>query len=236
MISLTQQWCESVFNLFLFRHEFEVVFSWIVKKISFSRTDFVDSEIVIFIKEFNFYSKNDMYQIVKRKSLFYSNNVPEIHIFISWQHQKLLLTAKQLQDSTFLFQINSKDKGISKLLLKLLPSLFELKDNDTIVMSTIIKKLQNMSRNRSFLISEIVRLLLLSQVTNAESEAIFSALKPVITYLRSTMRNNRLQALILVHVHRNILDNINLADVANEFVDRKDSRKHKFRRISQNYS
>ena len=33
---------------------------------------------------------------------------------------------------------------------------------------------------------------------------------------------------MLVHVHINILDNINLADVANEFVDRKDSRKQKF--------
>ena len=39
------------------------------------------------------------------------------------------------------------------------------------------------------------------------------------------MGNNRLYALILVHVHKNILENINLADVANEFVDRKDSRK-----------
>ena len=39
------------------------------------------------------------------------------------------------------------------------------------------------------------------------------------------MGNNRLHNLMLVHVHKNILDNINLADVANEFVDRKDSRK-----------
>ena len=28
-----------------------------------------------------------------------------------------------------------------------------------------------------------------------------------------------------MHVHKNILGNINLADVANEFVDRKDNRK-----------
>ena len=39
--------------------------------------------------------------------------------------------------------------------LKLLPSLFELKDNDTIDMSTIIKKLHGVPRNRPFLISEI---------------------------------------------------------------------------------
>ena len=123
----------------------------------------------------------------------------------------LLLVANQLLDST---EINSKDIGINKLVsqLKLLQSLFELKDNDTVEMSTIIKKLRNMSRNRSLFISEvgkIVRLLLLSQATNAESDGIFSALKRVKTYHRSSMGNNRLQALILVHDHNNILDNIN---------------------------
>ena len=46
------------------------------------------------------------------------------------------------------------------------------------------------------------------------------------------MENNRPHALILVvHVYKNTLDNINLADVANEFVDSKDSRKQSFRRF-----
>ena len=66
---------------------------------------------------------------------------------------------------------------ISKIVsqLKLLSSLLELKDNG-------IKKLQDMSRNRNFLISDAektVRLLLLSQATNAESERIFSARKNI---------------------------------------------------------
>ena len=105
-------------------------------------------------------------------------------------------------------------------------------------MSTIIKKLQDMSRNRSLFISEvgkIVRLLLLSQATNVGSNGIFSALKRVKIYLKSTMiKKNRLHALMLVHVHNNILDNINLADVANKFVDRKDRRKQTCRHLSQN--
>ena len=50
------------------------------------------------------------------------------------------------------------------------------------------------------------------------------------------MENNRLHALRLVHVHNNSLNNINLADVANQFVDRKDSHKQTFRYLSQNYS
>ena len=82
-----------------------------------------------------------------KENLFGSNNEPEIHIFNYLQHQKLLLVADQLQGSTFLFDSNSEDIGTSKLLsqLKLLASLLELKDNNTI----------------------FLRLLLLSQVTNA---------------------------------------------------------------------
>ena len=41
---------------------------------------------------------------------------------------------------------------------------------------------------------------------------------------------------MLVYVHNNDLNNINLADVANQFADRKDSRKQTFRYFSQNYS
>ena len=49
--------------------------------------------------------------------------------------------AKQFKIVTLLFESNREDSGISQLIsqLKILPSLFELKDNDTIVMSTINK-------------------------------------------------------------------------------------------------
>ena len=88
-----------------------------------------------------------------------------------------------------------------------------------------------MSRNRSFLISEvgkIVELLLISEALNAKINSTFSALKRVKTYLSSTMGNNWLHALILVHVYKNILDKINSADAGNEFVDRKGSCKQTF--------
>ena len=45
----------------------------------------------------------------------------------------------------------------------------------------------------------------------------------------------QLHALMLEHVHINILDNINLPDVVNDFADRRDSRKQKFGHFSQNY-
>ena len=93
-----------------------------------------------------------------------------------------------------------------------------------------------MSRNRSLFISDvgkIVRLLLFSQATNIKSSGVFSALKCVKTYLRPTMGNNPQHTLMLVHVHNNILDNINLADIANQFVDNKD--RQTFRHLSLNY-
>ena len=43
------------------------------------------------------------------------------------------------------------------------------------------------------------------------------------------MRNNRLYALMLMHVHMIILDSINLANAMHDSVDRKDSRKQTFR-------
>ena len=70
--------------------------------------------------------------------------------------------------------------------------------------------LKRYARNRSLLTTEvgnIVRLLLLSQATDAKTDDIFSALKHVKTYLRSAIGNNQLHALILEYVCKDILDN-----------------------------
>ena len=83
---------------------------------------------------------------------------------------------------------------------------------------------KDMSQNRSLLIIEVgnvVRLLLLSQATNAQTDGIFSNLKCVKTYLSSNVGA----------CSHNILDNINSAGVANQFVDRKDNRKQTFRHL-----
>ena len=110
--------------------------------------------------------------------------------FNSWRHQKLFLVANQLQDNTFLFEINSEDIGISKLVsqLKLSPSLFELKDNDTIVMTTIINKLQHMSRNRRTLLNKWSMKdykVTFTFPSHKCSDGTFSALKRIKTYLIS---------------------------------------------------
>ena len=95
------------------------------EKISFSWPDFVDSEID-FYKSSTFVRKTKCVRLSK-ENLICSNNAPKIHILNYWRHQKLLVP-NQLQDSTFLFEINNEDIGISKLASqsKLLSSLFKL--------------------------------------------------------------------------------------------------------------
>ena len=61
-----------------------------------------------------------------------------------------------------------------------------------------------------------------------------SVLNGVKAHFRSTIGKNRLHTVMLVYVHNNVLDNINLAYVANQFVDRKDRLKQTLRHLSQN--
>ena len=116
---------------FVFHCEFEVVFAWVVKKSSRFRGFWnCDLQTNLFNgllwTSLPFVQKATCVRLSK-ENLFCSNNVPKIHIFNSWWDQKLLFLANQLQDSTFLFEINSKNIGICKLAshLKLLPSLLQ---------------------------------------------------------------------------------------------------------------
>ena len=72
--------------------------------------------------------------------------------------------------------------------------------------------------------------------TNAVSERSFSALKRVKTYLRSTTGDSRLNYLMLLHVHKDRTDTLNLVAVANDFVEEKENRKQNFKTISETSS
>ena len=85
----------------------------------------------------------------------------------------------------------------------------------------IMKYLRNISSAQRALLSEIciiAKLILVMPATNAVSERSFSALRRVKTYLRSTMKQTRLNHLMILHVHKDITDSLNLNDIGNEFV------------------
>ena len=54
--------------------------------------------------------------------------------------------------------------------------------------------------------------------TNASSERYFSALRRIKTYLRNTMSQERLNNLMLLYVHKDQIDLLNICDVGNDFV------------------
>ena len=71
-------------------------------------------------------------------------------------------------------------------------------------------------------------LLLVMPATNAQSERSFSAVRRIKTYLRSTMTQQRLNNLMVLHVHKSHTDDLDLVAVANDFIDGSDPRKSFF--------
>ena len=81
--------------------------------------------------------------------------------------------------------------------------------------------LKSMPQSTKLLLHGIVtlaKLMLVMPATNAESERIFSAMKRIKTYMRSTTTDDRLNHLMTLHVHKESLDNVNLIEIANQFV------------------
>ena len=70
----------------------------------------------------------------------------------------------------------------------------------------------------------VLKLILVMPASNAISERSFSALRRTKTYLCSTMGQERLNNLMLLHIHKDITDDLDLKDVATEFISRSEHR------------
>ena len=100
----------------------------------------------------------------------------------------------------------------------------------------LIDLLQQLDESRKVAMSEVVKLakiLLVMPATNAVSERSFSAMKRVNTYSRNTTTDKRLNNLMVLHVHREIVDSLSLIAVANEFVERVNGRKFLFGKFTE---
>ena len=74
--------------------------------------------------------------------------------------------------------------------------------------------------------SEVVtlsKLLLVISATNASSERSFSTLRRIETYLRTTMAHTRLNRVMVLHVHNNRTDLLELGRVASDFISENES-------------
>ena len=86
---------------------------------------------------------------------------------------------------------------------------------------TILAYMKTLCSAKKQLLSDvctILKLVLVMPATNASSERSFSALRRVKSYLRSTMRQDRLNHLMVLHIHDERTDELDLKEVVNEFV------------------
>lgn len=95
----------------------------------------------------------------------------------------------------------------------------------------ILSYLQNLPSAEKELIKEvciIAKLILVMPATNSSSERSFSAMRRVKSYLRSTMTQERLNNLMILHVHQEYTDTLNLIEVANDFISKCERRSQVF--------
>ena len=79
----------------------------------------------------------------------------------------------------------------------------------------------------------LLKIILVSPATNAVSERSASALVRVKTYLRSTMSQERLTSLLLLHYHKARTDDLQLQACLQEFVETREHRRNVFGRFDK---
>lgn len=98
----------------------------------------------------------------------------------------------------------------------------------------VVEYLQELPKACRSLFSEVitlVKLILVMPASNSTCERSFSALRRIKMYLRSTMSQVRLNNLMVLHVHWDRVDKLDLCQTANEFIDARDFRRSIFGRF-----
>ena len=74
----------------------------------------------------------------------------------------------------------------------------------------------------------VLCLTLTSPIMSAKSERTFSALKHLYTYVQSMMTEKRLNNCLLLHIHKEFTDSLDLPSIAREFISKYDEQKKYF--------
>lgn len=85
----------------------------------------------------------------------------------------------------------------------------------------MVKLFKSLTPSQIELLSQVCKafkLLLVMPATNAVSERSFSVLRRVISYLWSTMTQQRFNHLMVLHIHKDLTDELDIVTLANEFV------------------
>ena len=115
--------------------------------------------------------------------------------------------------------------------LKTLPVVMRSSDELVNTFYDVRNLVKELTQPLKALISEVVKiikLIIVMPATNAVTERSFSAMLCLFTYLRTNMGPNRLNNTMVLHVHKEQLDQLSLIDIANDFVKGSDHRKTVF--------
>jgi len=73
-------------------------------------------------------------------------------------------------------------------------------------------------------VKQLIRLMLLCPESVCAAERSFSALRRLRNWLRSTMTQQRLNAIVVCHLNKDIVDSLNVSELASDFAKRSDIR------------
>ena len=73
-------------------------------------------------------------------------------------------------------------------------------------------------------VEQLIRLMLLCPVSSRAAERSFSALRRLKNWLRSTITQQRLNAVVVCRVNKDIVDSLNVSELASDFAKRPDIR------------
>ena len=108
----------------------------------------------------------------------------------------------------------------------------EINQSDVFCLRTVV----NVSRRpevKSHLskVVKLAKLILVLPATNATSERTFGLMKLIKSYLRATMKQSRLNHLMILSSYKSRLDQLDLSKIASSFISVNDERRHTFGRF-----
>ena len=133
---------------------------------------------------------------------------------------------------------NFYSKDVKKLdlqaqlpLLKVMMNELHASEGTNLTLKEILKGVQGISEVQKASLCQVwvlFKLVLVIPATNASAERSFSALRRVKTHLRSTMSQERLNHVIVLHIHQDEVDKLDLSAIGNKFVGERELRKRLF--------
>ena len=109
---------------------------------------------------------------------------------------------------------------------------YNCKELDIISVRTISEVLKNLKiRSHLTEVIKVAKLILVMPATNSTSERSLSLLKLIKTYLRSTIKQSRLNHLMILSAYKSQLDQIDLIEIAPTFAGKNKGRRCIFGRF-----